>query len=314
MEKEDTVKFQGMEPHTKKPLAQRLSRRTLFIVVLIFFIVGIPLGLYFYENYKASNIKQPWDVYPEFPAKDVFGQVGNETIYGADINFVIKDKLVKTNTPKTDAEALKKDAIEQVKTESAIIQGGLKDGIVTEQDLEGVFNSAEKDQEKRKQLIDKIVGVVAQSTPTADITIITVWYYNFFPPQIPPEEAKQYALDFITQLRRDILAERITMKEAGARIVANTKLAQIDASYKGNSYFEFKNQRLDKNLLLANVKIDAFIRSAANGSVSQVLDTAPAKLEEGIEGYYAVVRVDNKKNTANDNFSDWLQKQKTAIQ
>lgn len=248
-----------------------------------------------------------------FPPDQVVEQVGNETIYGADVNFVIEDRFRKSMNSTESNDELKPKARQQASDESVILQGGLKDGIIKESDLVGVFNSKDNDQQKRKELIDKVVQSVINSTPTADIEMITVWYYNFFPPQLPVDEAREYAFELISTLRRDVVSKKITLKQAGEKIAADKTMPKIDASYKGNAYFLFLAKRVDKNLAFDNEKIDQYIRSAQDGSISEVIDTGPRDVVEGSEAYFVVVKVSNKKNFGKENYPDWFEKHKKTL-
>lgn len=292
---------------------KNLNKQQLVIYGLVALVILTIIGFVIFKT--TQETATPDDPLSKYllPPKQTVTKVGEETIYSDDLNYIIKKTFPGTDLSAETKETIQQKATEQAKVESVVLQGGLKDGLITRQDLgSSVYNSNSKDQEKRQQLALKVVQTVLDNTPSVDFEMITVWYYNTFPPKIPPEQAKSITSSFMRTLRKDLADKRITMAQAGQRIRERTALAEIDASYKGNSYFKFDDYRLDRNLALSRLNIDEFLRESPVGTLSEIIDTGPEELKEGSEAYFALVLINNKK-TGGDNYPDWLANHKETI-
>lgn len=240
-------------------------------------------------------------------------KVGEETIYGNLLNDLASQVIAETPIISTDN--LMAEVKEQAKTQSAIIQGGIKENLVPNSQITpGVFNSATVSSEERTNLVNQITKEVTSNQPVSGIELISTWYYNTKPPSIPQNEATTYAKNLITRLRADLLSNKLTFQQAADVIRNDQTMPKIDPSYKGNSYLKQEVSLNSTNVVLGDKNIDSFVRSSNPGTISGVIDSRPQSLQPGSQAYFVVVKVNSKDNQDSTSFSNWLSQQLSDYQ
>lgn len=246
-----------------------------------------------------------------FPQDEVFATVGEEEIFGSDLNFIAYtyynteyNKLVNEGQPAP--ETLKDNALQKAINDSVILQEGAKDNLVLL--TTSIFNYPQKDFWARQMAVQNVEDAYNASQQTYSGESITIWFYNVQPPKVSETEAEQIAKEKITELYNDLLANRITMKEAGDRIKQDTELAQIDFNYKGNAYYEFKDSSLQNPPFSKEEKNKATF-ALGNGQMSGIIRVpAQGKGSDPREEYYTIVKVNEiTPGNATVPFNTWLE-------
>lgn len=232
-----------------------------------------------------------------FPPNQKMAQIGTETIYGSDLNYVLL-----TNYPKnkfTDQQA-KDVAIKSVATTSAILQAAKAQNIVSVPETLFTIN---KDQLARvrltKQIRDKITAESTKYTASA----ISIWYYDSQPPSVPEDQARLTAQTKIGQLYKELKAGSITMKQAGDRIKSDTNLSKLDKNYQNNAYSNKTDWTADFPPFGFST-LDNAVQKLASGQISDIIEIT--KTADFTEKFFVIVSMDNIKVGKYPSLGEWV--------
>lgn len=275
---------------------------TKFIVIIAIGIIGL-IGLFIYlqSNNQDKEQAQPWNNNPKFAPTIQLATVGEQPIYGNDLNYVLY-----TNYPNNtfNEQQAKEVALKSVATTSAILQAAKAQNVSNVSDT----LLTAPDPEARQQTADKILDQIEKDTSKFSTSIISIWYYDMDPPQISETQARQTARTKMAQLYNQIKSGTLTMQQAGDRIKADTTLARLDTNYEGNAYSENKNWTLD-NPAFSFEELNQVALKLQPGQVSDLIEVISTKTMT--EKFFAVIKMDDIKKGQFSSLSEWVKQATT---
>lgn len=301
----------------------KLPQRTKIIVGVI--VVGlVGLGIWYFAIFRPSQLTkpaakvEPWNIGPKFPVNQKVAQVGQETIYGDDLNYKIYINYPKSrNASAAEVSSLKKELLNSIATESAVLQAARDQKIV---DVPAdILNNPSKNQLQRSQLIQQTRRKVQEGSTTYAYSVISIWFYNMYKPSIPLDQADKLAAAKINSLYQQLVAKKIDMKQAGDLIKADTDLAKLDSNYQGNAY-SFRDGLPPGRGSSRFDEINAVAVNLKQGEISQVIkvvklgreaspDIALPYTSDGHldtnEQFYAVVKLESIKQGVYPGLGQW---------
>lgn len=282
--------------------------------IIIASCVLILLGGYFLYRYqskislpaKSSTQKPPISD----PNNPIIAKVGEEYIYQNDLNREI------TSYPPIKNMDVKKFLLEKMASDSAILQGGQADGLIKLDS--STFNSPAKDYLKRIKLVQTVKEKVSSKSAGINGAIISIWFMNGKPGAVGYEKGRQIALEKITALHSAVKSGNMTMKQAGESIKKDTRLAQVDPSYKSNALSEFNNMPFNQQITF-DPAFNKVIWQLREGEVSEVVTAKDRPLgnndpASAIDALYHFGQVTKKVSSNIASFDNWLaEKQKLYV-
>lgn len=308
-------------PTPEKPPFSPLSNISNKVLIIAALVISLLLigGALLYTHYyqKPSNLPsstpQPTPLFNKSVDLNIpvtsensklIAKVGEENIYQRDLDIEL------LAYPKIKPlDQLKQFLLQKVASDSAILQGGKADGLITLDQT--TFNSVNKDYAKRVKLIQDIKQKVAAQTNQISGTIISIWFFNDRVGSLGYDKAKSVAFDKISKLQSDVASGKITIDQAASQIQNDSSLAQLDTNYKGNAKYDFSLANLsllDPNMkgLAANQASNVFIGKSSQPKTHQLIDA--------FYSFGVIKNIDLSKKITS--FSDWFsnQKQKFSLQ
>lgn len=273
-----------------------------FIAIIAIGIIGL-IGLFFYlrSNNPDKEQAQPWNNNPKFAPTTQLATVGEQPIYGNDLNYVLY-----TNYPNNtfNEQQAKEVALKSVATTSAILQAAKAQNISNVTDA--ILTAP--DPKTRQQVADKILDQIEKDTSKFSTSIISIWYYDMDPPQVSETQARQTARTKMAQLYNQIKSGTLTMQQAGERIKSDTSLRRLDANYEGNAYSENKNWTLD-NPAFSFEQLNQVALTLQPGQVSDLIEVISTKTMT--EKFFAVIKMDSIQKGRFDSLSLWVKQATT---
>lgn len=271
------------------------------IVVLVIFVISLVV----WKN--TSKIQQPfvqpWRINPKFNATEQFAKVGQEIIYGEDLNYLNYYYFNKDYYDTVGDEKLKQDLLARTASESAILQAGAADNIIKFD--QSLLTDPNKNYAQRLKLVSDVKNHFTELSAKISGTAITIWYYNVQKPSIPEAEAKRIAQLKMRDLRTKILTGTITIEEAGKQITQDTSLEKNDPNYKGNAIIKFKDMDKD-HLPFSFDELNKQIWNLKPGELSTVINIESFKNPKFPEKFYILIRLDAKSNNGEKSFNEWF--------
>lgn len=245
-----------------------------------------------------------------FPQDLKIATVGEETIYGRDLNYISFTKYYPDFlSNKISLETLKDKILPIAINQSILLQTDKKE---QNSDLPRIiFDNPQKDLFERDKAVLEIENRRIDEEEKISGAFISIWFHNVRNPSIPLEEAKSLASSKIQKVYDSIKGGSITFEEGGQMIKNDGELATIDINYKGNAYFEFSDKTLGKNVFVYKVLND-LLWKLSEGEMTEVFQYPDPSIPLGTEEeeFYGIIKVTKRTNPGNGSYADWLKKEK----
>jgi hypothetical protein len=122
---------------------------------------------------------------------------------------------------------------------------------------------------------------------------ITVWYDNMYKPPMGIAQAKIIAYNTISKLYLQIIAGKMTLKEAGDYIKSDTDLAQIDPAYQNNAYIAFTAYQ--EPPFFIDPQLNQKLWSMKENSISEILTGHDLdNNNKSYDDHFAIIKVNKK--------------------
>lgn len=292
------------------------SKPVLLIMIFFLLLVLIIAALYFLKNslLKPSSLPKVGDTSQVFryqakkdPSSPIL-KVGEEILYQKDFDYILN--LYYPNEVKDNqiTEEVVKKVLDILIADSVTLQEGQKNGYISLNDT--VFNSAIKDMFARNTLIEAAKQKMnVEQVARISGEIISMWFNNetsYPPPSIGIEAAKIKVKEKMDLYYQDVKSNQLSMYQAAQKIRADTTLASIDPSYKGNAYRQFTNIDLSQSIF-KDKEVEQLVWKMQEGEVSPVLLVRDFKNDKTpFEAYFAVVKITAKTTPPSTTFDNLL--------
>lgn len=236
---------------------------------------------------------------PAPPVPGVIVKVGNELLYEEDLNYEL------AYYPPSNSGEPEEILIKKMIDDSVILQSAEKEGLI---ELDNkIYNSSDKDYEKRTQTVLQLKDKIDEKSTQLEGSVISLWFHNMQPGDVGYTKGKQIAQAEMSRLLVDLNAKKITMQQAGEQIRANQSLAQVDASWEANSFFEFAISNNQK--ITYSPEIDKQIYRLNSGQISELLVGKDIDPETGkkIDAVYMIAQVTNRSTNPGMSYDTWLE-------
>lgn len=243
-----------------------------------------------------------------FPPEQKVAKVGEEIIYGKDLNDIINKRYAVDIVDRLGEEEVKKRVLSDAWQDSILIQENIKKGV---QLPSSIFNNPDKNSVLRQKMIDDFKAKQKENEEKISGAFISVWYHNVRLPSIPLTDAKELARQKITRVYNELKAGRMTFQQAGETLRNDTSLAQIDKSYTGNAYFEFNDHpKTQKSIVYEPLENQLW--QLASGEMSEIIQYPDANIPLGTseEEFFGLIKVYKHTNQGNGSYQDWLKAEK----
>ena len=249
----------------------------------------------------------------KFPSGEKVAQVGEEIIYGRDMNYILYEEFPQDFfSPAASISALKQKGILTAINDSVLLQSEAREGLISLTPM--IFNNPNKNLLLRKKRVQEITKRRIATEEKISGAAISIWYHNVKPPSIPIDEAEKLAKTKIEKVYNDVKQGKITFQEGGNRIMNDTALAKIDFSYKGNAYMEFTEKAIDDRPF-AHSKLNEVLLSLKEEEMSEIIKVvSPPDSQNPDEEFYAFVKIFKRTNRGSGNFFSWLEKEKKSYE
>lgn len=228
-----------------------LAKKWLFIISGL--VVLGSIGFWWYRGYLAGktvsiDLKKvaPIARFSPLPSSTLIdpqqkiATVGKETLYGADYNYQLENYFRNETGQGNKSDDLKKAVLDKLASESALLQYGLANKMIPPSIVgANYWNSPEKDQLLRQSKLRDVKQAIESLESIVNGEMISVWWHNGATPKMGIEAAEAAAKRWISQLRSDIVAKKLTFEQAAEQIRNNQDWASVDPLYKINAYQRF---------------------------------------------------------------------------
>ncbi len=262
------------------------------------------------EEEPAGDFESTWG----FEMEKEYAKVGEETIYGADLNFYILvyyGDVVTKGEPLT--ESIKNDVLNKVVRDSRILQGAAELGLLELED--SFFVGPVKDNDERlsraQQVEEKIKSEVLNTVSGEQLSI---WFHpvvNNEESEFNYEEAKQIAREKIEDVYQGLKSGQYSSFEGAAEIIQNNAtLKKIDPSLEANSYVVLEGIPMGSDFS-DDADLEQAFFSLNEGEMSSILtvEINSSDLEKAVPYRYAILKVTERKEDGYESFDNWLKEQ-----
>ncbi|PIY78955.1 MAG: hypothetical protein COY81_05235 [Candidatus Pacebacteria bacterium CG_4_10_14_0_8_um_filter_43_12] len=235
----DPATYQPPAQDVPKYIPTQRKRPMLVLATAGLLLITAGLVLLYLNKDRLLNQGEQTATPTNFAVDDsVIATVGAENIFAQDL------KYEQSFYPEDQKEALAAGIKQRLINESVILQAGAEANII--QLSPEVFNRVDKDREKRRELAAQVKDTINNQAAHKIGAVVSIWFMNFEPGSIGYDEGKKLAYQKISALQQAVSSGKMTIKQAGDAIKADTTLAQVDTVYKGNAYFEFDTREGEK--------------------------------------------------------------------
>jgi hypothetical protein len=277
------------------------SKFILLLLVVIAIMGGT--GIWYLSN-KSLQVKE--QEYSTANDNEEIMTVGQETIYGRDLNYEL------SYYPQEGQER-KAIVLQKLANDSIILQGGQEERIISLDN--SVYNSLEKDYGKRLEMVEVVKKAIQEKGDSMSGNVIGLWFYNngwVGPAGL--EKGKEEAFEKLSKLRDQVANGSLTMQQAGEIIKNDASNADLDRAYQNNAIFEFKAMKGQKNWITRSQDLDEELWSLTPGKVSQLYIGTGLDEDTGepYEALYLFGMVTEKAAGESEYipFEDWLNEKK----
>jgi hypothetical protein len=250
------------------------------------------------------------EVKNKFVSAQQMAKVGEETIYGEDLNYILENEYPADFASKSaDMEMLKKKSLLTAIDDSVILQSGQKAGFIKL--TPDIFNNINKEYTLRNKTVKELTAKFKAKEEKISGGMISIWFHNVSLPSIPLDEAEKLAKTKIEKVYIDIKSGKITFKEGGKAVQNDTELIKIDKNYKGNAIYEF-SERISSQATFIYSDMETALWSLKEEEMSPVIRHPKEGIPLGSqqEEFYAIIKVYKRENLGQGSFWDWLEKEK----
>lgn len=298
-----------------KVLQSQAAKRAIFIkkaffglIIVLVVITILAIGYYLFvpkPNLPAGKSPASTLKPENKPADQIIAKVGQESIYQQNL-----DNQIATYPA---ASQQKQVALEQLTTDSIILQAGAKDGLIK---LDNRFyNSQNMDPKLRTFMIEKVKNKIQNLADNVSGSVVSIWFLNDHVGPLGYEKAKALALQKITPLYEAVKAKKMTMREAAKLISSDSSLAQLDPVYKTNAYFEFSATK-DKPPTFSE-EMNAVFWNLKPEEITPLVTVKSQDLDQQgkvVDAFYSFGQVNQKLSKGKVvSFEDWYAKAKEKI-
>ena len=244
-----------------------------------------------------------------FPPSQKIANIGQETIYGADLNNIINTRYTKNAIIGKTVEEVKKRALNNALEDTILLQEEEKLG---GNDLvPPIFDTPDKNYILRRKIVQEIKNKRLANQEKINGAFISIWYHNVRLPSIPLTDAKKLAFEKIQKVYNDIKSGKMTFQQAGESLKNDKSLASIDLSYKGNAYYDF-NDRTSENPVFVYPDLEDRLWKLDEDEMSEIFQhpSQTVSLGKEKEEFFGIIYVSKWTNKGNGNYKDWLDKAK----
>lgn len=280
---------------------KQLSPKLILFLAAILIIIVIAV-VAFQKSRPITTNQQPWNSNPKFIPAQTYAKVGQQPIYGSDLNYVLYTNY--PNNKFTDQQA-KTAALSTVATSSAILQAAKAQNIISVPD--SAFSPTSNPADNQK-LVNQAINKIENGSDKYSTSVITIWYYDMDAPRISESTARQTARSKLAQLYNQVKNGSLTMQQAGDKIKSDTSLAKLDQNYQGNAYSENKNWTVDNPAFTFN-KLNQVVYSLQPGQISDLVEVISNKTMT--EKFFAVIKMEDRQKGQFTSLETWL---KQAVQ
>lgn len=276
-------------PPMVAPKNQLLKNKFLIIGICILLVIGV-IALILKLSGQPSQTK--------------IAKVGTETLYQKDLDTELAAYPVIKGVDAS--KLLQKKLI----SDSIILQGAAADKIITLDP--NVFNSVDKNYEKRLQLIAQAKKSIQGQSDHIQGTIVSIWFSNSQPGPAGYEKGKQIAYAQISKLYNDVKSGKITIEQAGEAIKNDSELAQVDPAYAANALIPFEAS--GNSAITFDKPFNTMLWNLPQGQLTPLYlaKDKDYKTKQMIDAVYMFAQVSQRKtDTGITDFQTWYdQKQK----
>jgi len=221
----------------------------------------------------------------------IVATVGEERIFQKDV-----DSELLFYPPQYNPD-VRKSLIEKISSDSNLLQKAAGEGVISLD--ETVYNSPDKDYQKRLSLVKEVKGIFDSRLSRLSGTIVSIWFYNEKIGPLGYQKSKEMAYGKIDALQRNVKKGTITMEEAIDIIKQDSELEQIDTSYESNASFRFDVREGEKISL--DPGFDSNIWKLPEGEISDVylVKDTPNVNSPPIDAVFMFAKIEDKKLAEN---------------
>ena len=248
----------------------------------------------------------------KFPSGEKVAQVGQEIIYGRDLNYILYEEFPQDFfSPSASISAVKQKSLITAINDSVLLQSEAKEGLINLTPV--IFNNLNKNQQLRKKKVQEITKRRMATEEKISGAAISIWYHNVQPPSIPIYEAEKLAKSKIQEVYNDIKQGKITFQEGGEIVRNDSELAKIDPSFRGNAYMGFDDLSPPQQPFTYKA-LNQAVSSLKEGEISNILKIVSPNDKNPDEEFYAFVKIFKRTNRGSGNFFSWLEKEKKSYE
>jgi len=276
-------------------------------LLTVFGIIAVAAGLVGIVFLLKPVDKLAFPVLPQHPV-DQIAVVGEEVLYVRDLEA--ESSLQQQNGGTENRELL----IEKLVNDSVILQAGKEEGII--QLTDEFYNQPDKDYAKRTEAVEEVKRRVSQRGDHIQGAVVSIRFRSndYTGPQ-GLEKSKQIALEKISGMHRRIVDGELTIDQAGAFIIEDESLYEIDPLWRSRALFHF--DALPGKMITFNPDFDALLWELPTGGLTDVYlardpDSDAANQLESL--YYLGQVTSRTQSDSESNFEAWAINKRESIE
>ena len=276
-------------------------------MLTVFGIIAVAAGLVGIVFLLKPVDKLAFPVLPQHPV-DQIAVVGEEVLYVRDLEA--ESSLQQQNGGTENRELL----IEKLVNDSVILQAGKEEGII--QLTDEFYNQPDKDYAKRTEAVEEVKRRVSQRGDHIQGAVVSIRFRSndYTGPQ-GLEKSKQIALEKISGMHRRIVDGELTIDQAGAFIIEDESLYEIDPLWRSRALFHF--DALPGKMITFNPDFDALLWELPTGGLTDVYlardpDSDAANQLESL--YYLGQVTSRTQSDSESNFEAWAINKRESIE
>lgn len=276
-------------------------------LLTVFGIIAVAAGLVGIVFLLKPVDKLAFPVLPQHPV-DQIAVVGEEVLYVRDLEA--ESSLQQQNGGTENRELL----IEKLVNDSVILQAGKEEGII--QLTDEFYNQPDKDYAKRAEAVEEVKWRVSQRGDHIQGAVVSIRFRsNDYTGPEGLEKSRQIALEKISGVHRRIVDGELTIDQAGAFIIEDESLYEIDPLWRSRALFHF--DALPGKMITFNPDFDALLWELPTGGLTDVYlardpDSDAANQLESL--YYLGQVTSRTQSDSESNFEAWAINKRESIE
>lgn len=325
METDPPIEDQPTIIKTENNILSQFKNRPTLLITPVLILIFIVLGFYLWQtkvlqsflpktpSNKTSTASESAHL-ATFAEDQPVIKVGEELIYKKDLDYQLATYFPQVN-PAKQQEALTK-SFDKLINDSIILQEAKKENLI--QVPKDAYNNPNKNLFSRNQAVasaeaklsEKLIGKISGEA-------VSIWFNNasWPAPKIGIEAAKKIAREKIENIYADLKTGKLSFIEAGQKIASDKSLAEIDPSYKGNSYYPFNNYSRNQPIVI-DPQINKLIWTLKQGEISEIViaNDFNGKDSKPYEAMFKIVKVNKRTGSEFIDFTSWLAAQRSKYE